>query len=142
MRMRPRAKATKEPKLASVFSQRSAMRLKRLSLPTSCSMHARARLLDARPSPIERLRKESWSVLGRGLVRDHRADAPLARCRTIGLAVVPLVAHPGPRRDVGPKIEQDLELRVVARLALCEVEGQRQALQVDLEVDLGREAAP
>src|SRR4051794_16424511 len=41
--MRPRANATKDPKFLSVFSQRSAMRLKRLSLPTRCSMRARAR---------------------------------------------------------------------------------------------------
>src|SRR3954465_12159550 len=41
--MRPRANATKDPKFLFVFSQRSAMRLKRLSLPTSCSMRARAR---------------------------------------------------------------------------------------------------
>src|SRR4051794_28341239 len=41
--MRPRAKATKDPKFLLVFSQRSATRLKRLSLPTSCSMRARAR---------------------------------------------------------------------------------------------------
>ena len=56
------------------------------------------------------------------------------------LAVVPFVAHPGTRRDVRPQIEQDLELRTVARLAFREVKGERQAIEINLEVDLGREA--
>src|SRR3954453_2295633 len=129
--MRPRAKATKDPKFLLVFSQRSATRLKRLSLPTSCSMRARA---------VERLRKESGPVSGRGLERDHRADAPFARGRAIARAVVSFVPHRSPRRDVRPEVKQDLELRTVARLTLCEVESQRQAIEIGLEMDLGREA--
>jgi hypothetical protein len=39
--MKPAARATKEAKLRFVFSQRSAMRLKRLIFPTACSMRAR-----------------------------------------------------------------------------------------------------
>src|SRR5215211_5557191 len=60
-------------------------------------------LLDAGARPVERLRKESWPVLGRGFERDHRADAPLTRCRAIALAVVSFVTHRSAGRDVGPK---------------------------------------
>ena len=97
-------------------------------------------LLDAGACPVERLRKESWPVSGRGLERDHRADAPFARGRAIARAVVPFVTHRSPRRDVRPEVEQDLELRTVARLTLREVEGERQAIEIGLEMDLGREA--
>ena len=48
--------------------------------------------------------------------------------------------HRSPRRDVRPEVEQDLELRTVAGLTLCEVESQRQPIEIGLEVDLGREA--
>jgi hypothetical protein len=99
------------------------------------------RLLDARARPIERLRKESRPVLLIGLVRNHRGDATLARRRTVALSGVSLVAHRGTGRDVRSKIKQGLELRAVARLTAREVEGQRQAIEVDLEVNFGREAA-
>ena len=42
IRQRPAAKETIDLKFRSVFSQRSATRLKRLSRPTPCSMRARA----------------------------------------------------------------------------------------------------
>src|SRR3954470_24194115 len=85
-------------------------------------------LLDAGAGAVERLRKESGPVSGRGLERDHRADAPFARGRAIARAVVSFVPHRSPRRDVRPEVKQDLELRTVARLTLCEVEGERQAI--------------
>src|SRR4051794_33484683 len=97
-------------------------------------------LLDAGAGAVERLRKESGPVSGRGLERDHRADAPFARGRAIARAVVSFVPHRSPRRDVRPEVKQDLELRTVARLTLCEVESQRQAIEIGLEMDLGREA--
>ena len=98
-------------------------------------------LLDAGAGAVKRLRKESWPVSGRGLERDHRADAPFARGRAIARAVVPFVTHRSPRRDVRPQVEQDLELRTVARLTLGEMERERLAIEVSLEVDLGRETA-
>src|SRR4051794_28772801 len=97
-------------------------------------------LLDAGAGAVERLRKESGPVSGRGLERDHRADAPFARGRAIARAVVSFVPHRSPRRDVRPEVKQALELRTVARLTLCEVESQRQAIEIGLEMDLGREA--
>src|SRR4051812_27528351 len=97
-------------------------------------------VFDAGAGAIERLREERRAVLGRGLERDHRADAPFARCRAIAHAVVSFVAHCSPRRDVGPKVEQDRELRAVAGLTLCEVKREWASIQINLEVDLGREA--
>ncbi len=55
-------------------------------------------------------------------------------------AVVSFVAHRSARRDVGPKVEQNLERRAVARLTLREVERERPSIEINLEVDLGREA--
>src|SRR3954468_24747011 len=63
-------------------------------------------LLDAGAGAVERLRKESGPVSGRGLERDHRADAPFARGRAVGLAVVSFVPHRSPRRDVRPEVKQ------------------------------------
>ena len=58
----------------------------------------------------------------------------------MALAVVPFVAHHSTGRDVRPEVKQDLELRAVACLTFCEVERQRSPIQINLEVDLGREA--
>ena len=43
MRMNARARETKAEKLALVFSQRKAMRLKRMSFPKVCSIRALVR---------------------------------------------------------------------------------------------------
>jgi hypothetical protein len=97
-------------------------------------------LLDAGARPIERLRKESGRVLLVGLVGDHGRDAALAGCRTVGLGGIALVAHCRPGRDVGAEIEENFELHAVAGLALGQMEGERVAIEIGLEVDLGREA--
>ena len=97
-------------------------------------------LLDAGARPIECLWKESGPVLLIGFVRDHRSDAALARQRSIALAGVALISHRRAGRDIGAEVEEHLELHAIAGLALCQVEGERQTIEVDLEVDLGREA--
>ncbi|MDQ5828154.1 MAG: hypothetical protein M3441_28940, partial [Chloroflexota bacterium] len=97
-------------------------------------------LLDAGTRSVEGFWEEQWPVPGCGPERDHRTDAPIARCGAIGLGIIALVSHSSTGRDVGPKIEQDFELRAVARLTLCEMEGERQAVPIHLEVDLGRKA--
>ena len=98
-------------------------------------------LLDPSASPVERFREERRSALGRPPVRDHRADAALARGRTVALGVVALVAHGSTGRDLGPKLEQDLELTAVAGFASGQLESQGQTIEIDLEVDLARKAA-
>ncbi len=97
------------------------------------------RLLDASAAPVEGAREELWPVASIALEGNDRADAAGARSLTIGCAIVALVAHGRTRGDVRAKIEQNLKLRAVARLALCQVEGERQSVMIDLEMDLGRE---
>src|SRR6476469_1764359 len=97
-------------------------------------------LLDAGARPVERLREEGRPLLGRGLHGDDRADAPLAGRSPVGLGIIAFVAHRGAGRDIRPEVEQDLELAAVARLTRGQVEGERQAVEIDLDVDLGREA--
>jgi len=41
IKMNAQASATREAKFLAVFSQRRAIRLKRLTLPTACSIRAR-----------------------------------------------------------------------------------------------------
>ena len=98
-------------------------------------------LLDAGASAVELFRKESGSVLGIRLGGNDGADAAGSGGLAVGLAVVALVADNGARRDVRPEVEQDREVPAVARLPGGQVEGDRQAAEVGLEVDLGREAA-
>jgi hypothetical protein len=57
----------------------------------------------------------------------------------VWLTIVALIAHPSAGRDVGPEVKENLKRHAVTRLALGEVEGERQAIQIGLEVDLGRE---
>ena len=98
-------------------------------------------LLDPGAGPIQRLRKESGPFLLIALVRDYRSDAALTRQRSIALAGVALISHHRAGRDIGAKVEESLELHAIAGLALGEVEGERQTIEVNLEVDLGREAS-
>ena len=74
-------------------------------------------------------------------MRDHRGNAAPARGGAVRLGIVPFVGQDRARGDVRPDIEQDLELRAVADLASREVKSERQAIEVGLQVDLGREAA-
>jgi hypothetical protein len=97
-------------------------------------------LLDAGACPIERLRKESGPVLLIGFVRDHRSDAALAHRRAVGLGGIALVVHRRAGRDVGAEVEENLELHAAAGLAPGQMEGERQTIEIDLEVDLGRES--
>src|SRR5215212_9194521 len=98
-------------------------------------------VFDAGAGAIERLREERRPSLGRCLERDYRADATRPRRHAVALAVVSFVSHGRAGRDVGPKIKQDLELRAVAGLTLCEVKSEGAPIQISLEVDLGRETA-
>ena len=97
-------------------------------------------LLDPGAGAIERFGKESRPPPRRGFERDHRTAAALTRRCAVALAVVASVAHCRPRHDVRPEIQQDLELRAVAGLACGQVEGERQTFEIDLEMDLRREA--
>ena len=64
------------------------------------------------------------------------------RRRSIGLTVRSLVRHHNaPRTDVGTDVERRLELYAVAYLSAGQVEVERVAVEIGLEVDFGRETA-
>jgi len=98
-------------------------------------------LFDARPEFIETLGKEAASLLGVSPTRDHGCDATRKRSDAICVAVISLVGHRDARADVRADVERCLELRAVARLARGQVEIERVAVEIGLEVDFGREAA-
>ena len=98
-------------------------------------------LFDARPEFIETLGKEAASLLGVFPTRDHGCDATRKRSDAICVAVISLVGHRDARADVRADVERCLELRAVARLARGQVEIERVAVEIGLEVDFGREAA-
>ena len=94
--------------MRAVFSQRSAMRLKRLSLPTACSMRA---------------------ALCRGFREEAGLSGTVARCGITGqmprlrapsrldLAVVTFVGDGGARQNIGSDVEQEFEVAAVAGFA-------------------------
>ena len=98
-------------------------------------------LFDARPESIETLWKEAASLLGVFATRDDQGDATCKRGAAICVAVISLIGHCDARAYVRADVERCLELRAVARLASGQVEVERTAVEIGLEVDFGREAA-
>jgi len=98
-------------------------------------------LFDTRPEFIQALGKEAASLLGVFTTRDHWCDATRKRGDAICVAVVSLVGHCDARADVRANVERCLELRAVARLARGQVEIERVAVEIGLEVDFGGKAA-
>src|SRR6202795_2433747 len=123
----------KAAKFWAVFSQRKAIRLKRLILPTPCSMRARPL--------VEDFGKESRLCGGVLSVRDGGTDAAPACRLAVGLGVITLVAENRPRRDVRTDVEQDFEIAAIAGLTAGEVESQRQSVEIGLQVDFGGKPA-
>ena len=98
-------------------------------------------MFDAGAASVEGLGEEVGFVLFVGLGRDDGNDPALSRRLTVCLAGIALVADRGARVDVGTKPEQDVEVRRVALLAAGQIEGDGMAVEIGLQVDLGREAA-
>ena len=73
--------------------------------------------------------------------RDNWGYAAVPRGLTIGGTVVAIVGDGDARADVGSDVERGLELGAVADLATGQVEVERLAVEIGLEVDLGRETA-
>ena len=98
-------------------------------------------LLNAGAAFVESAREELGPDCDILSVRDNRTDAAPARRLAVCLAVVTLVAHHRPGRDVRADIEQDLEIAAVADLAAGQVDGQGQPVEIAFQVDLGGKSA-
>jgi hypothetical protein len=72
-------------------------------------------------------------------VGNNGTDAACPRCIAIALRIIALIGQGGARRDVWADVEEDLKVAAVAGLLAREVGGERLALEVGLEVDLGAE---
>jgi len=99
-------------------------------------------LLDPSAGLVEQLWKETRLVLRVLTVRDHWKDAALAAGSAVRRRVIALVGDCRARRDVGTDVEGGFELGAVADLAAGQMEGDGQAVEIRLEVDFAREAAP
>jgi hypothetical protein len=98
-------------------------------------------LFDAGPQFIKAFRKKAASLLGVLTARDNRCD-PTRECgRPVGLAIIALVRYRDARADVRPDVERCLELGAVADFTAGQMEVERVAIEISLEVDFGREAA-
>ncbi len=81
-------------------------------------------------------------MFGAFAVGDDRADAALAGRLAVRLGIIPLVADNRPGRDVRADVEQEREIAAVAGLAAGQMKGQRQAVEIALQVDFaGKPAA-
>jgi hypothetical protein len=98
-------------------------------------------LFDACPEFVKALWKESSPLLGVFATGDYRRDATCVRRSAVRVAVISFVRHRDARADVWPDVERRLELGAVTDLTAGEVEVERVAVEIGLEVDLGREAA-
>ena len=98
-------------------------------------------LLDTGTPPVERSGEEGGPVLLVRLGRDDGNDAARACGLAVGLAGIAFVADGRAWIDVGAEPEQDGKVRRIGFLAAGQVEGDRMAVEVSLQMDLGREAA-
>jgi len=94
-------------------------------------------VFDAGAAFVEYAGKECRFCGGILTVRNGGAVAAPARCVAVGLGIVTFVAEHGSRRDIGSDVEQDFKIAAVAGLAPGEMEGQRQAVEIDFQVDFG-----
>lgn len=100
------------------------------------------RLFDPSSAFIHDLGEELRPVLGIRLGGDRRADAACSRRRPVGFGIIAFVGQGRAWHHVGPDVEQHREHRTVASLASGQMEGEREAVEVGLEMDLGREPTP
>jgi len=130
--MNAQASATREAKFSRVFSQRRAIRLKRLTLPTACSIRARPLYRTFGKKAVSRRCSFDTEWLDKYAGREPLVGWPSRRS---------LCRQAPPRRNVWADIEQRLEIAAVAGLAAGQMEGDWQAVEIGLEMDFCREAA-
>ncbi len=86
-------------------------------------------------------RKEAPSLLGVFTTRNNRSDAARERRRPVRVAVIALIRHCDAWAGIRSNVERCLELCAVADLATGQVEVERIAVEIGLEMDFGRETA-
>src|SRR4051794_33360631 len=94
-------------------------------------------LLDTGAAFVEGAGKEFRLDGGIAAVRDDGTDTAPACRFAVCLAVIALVADHRPGRDIRADVEQGLEITAVAGLAAGQVEGQRQTVEIALQVNFG-----
>ena len=97
-------------------------------------------LFDARSEFTKAFRKKAPTLLGVFATWDNRCDAARACRRPVGLAVISFVRHRDAWADVGTDVQRRLELCAGAGLAGGQMEVERVAVEIGLEVDFSREA--
>ena len=76
-----------------------------------------------------------------GLVRDDRHRTVGTGSCPVGAAGIALVANRSPRRDIRSKLKQDGKMRCIRLLATGQIESDRKAFKVGLQVDFRGETA-
>jgi hypothetical protein len=98
-------------------------------------------VFDAGTGSIERFGKKSRLIARSRTMRNDGADPPLTSGESVRSCVVAFVRHRCAWRNVRADVEEDFELSAVTCLAASEMETDGLAIEVALEVDLGREPA-
>ena len=99
-------------------------------------------LFDAGPSSVERPCEALWPVPGVLSVGNDRQGASFPGELAVSGAVIALVGNDDAGPDIGAEVHQGFEMRAVCRLAAGQVEGDRQAVEIRLQVDFRAETAP
>jgi len=74
-------------------------------------------------------------------MRNGWTNSAFSRRLAIGFRVIALVGDDGARRDVGTDVEQRFEMAAVALFTAGQIEADRRAVEVGLEMDFCREPA-
>ena len=99
-------------------------------------------LFDAGPPPVERPCEPLRPVFGVLSVGDDGQGAFFPRALAVSGAVIGLVSDDDAGPDIGTEVHQGLEMRAVRRLTAGQVEGDRQAVEIRLQMDFCAETAP
>ena len=99
-------------------------------------------LLDSRPRFVEDFCEELRLVDGIRAIGDYRTNAAFTRRLPICLRIIALVRDNGAGINIGTEVEEHFEVAAVARFAAGQMEADRIAVEIGLEMDLGREASP
>src|SRR5580704_19401 len=90
-----------------------------------------------RPRFVEDCGEELRLVDGVRAIGDYRTNAAFARRLPICLRIIALVRDNGAGINIGTEVEEHFEVAAVARFAAGQMEADRIAVEIGLEMDLG-----